>query len=72
MARTVSATDARHTLGELLDALAATGEPVVIERHGAPAAVLIAADEYARLQRLILEHGLADYRAAHPSRPVGQ
>jgi prevent-host-death family protein len=38
--RAVSATDLRRNMSELLD-LAATGETIVIERHGRPVAELV-------------------------------
>jgi prevent-host-death family protein len=43
--RTFTAADAKNRFGELLDA--ARREPVSIERHGRPVAVMISHEEYA-------------------------
>lgn len=43
--RTFTAADAKNRFGELLDA--ARREPVSIERHGRPVAVMISREEYA-------------------------
>ena len=44
---TVSVSEARAKLAEIIDA--AQSEPVVFERYGQPAAVLVSADHYAKL-----------------------
>ena len=47
---TFSAVDAKNRFGELLDA--ARREPVVIKKHGRSVAVMLSAEEYARLETL--------------------
>lgn len=46
MAKTLSLTEARARLSELLDELERRHEHVVITRNGRPAAILLSADEY--------------------------
>ena len=41
-----SLSDARNRLSEIIDATSATGDDFVITKHGQPAAVLMAFDEY--------------------------
>lgn len=50
MIKTISARDAREQFGELLGAIDATKEPIVVERDGQPVAVVISPDDFARLQ----------------------
>ena len=50
MNRTVSATDARIRLGELMRWVVESQQPVVVERGGAPYVVLLSVDEYERLR----------------------
>ncbi|MFN7226203.1 MAG: type II toxin-antitoxin system Phd/YefM family antitoxin [Holosporales bacterium] len=48
--KTFAAREAKNGFGQVLDL--ARHEPVAIERHGRPAVVMIAAEEYARLEAL--------------------
>ncbi len=50
MTTTVSATDAPHRFGELVDA--ALREPVMVQREGRDVVTMIAVEEYRRLRRL--------------------
>ncbi len=50
--RTMAALDAKNRFGELLDA--AQREPVTIEKHGRPVAVMLSAQDYEDLQSLKL------------------
>lgn len=50
MVRTISANEAREGFGDLLGAIDATKEPIVVERDGRPVAVVISPDDFARLQ----------------------
>ena len=45
----MSAKDAKNGFGLLIDT--ARAEPVVIEKHGRPVVVVLATEEYERLQR---------------------
>lgn len=49
----VSANDAKARFGELLDR--AQQEPITIEKHGRPVAVVISSEEFDRLQEIKLE-----------------
>lgn len=51
MARTVSATQARVHLGELMRSAIESREPIIVERGGRRAAVLLSIAEYERLLR---------------------
>ena len=53
MAKTVTVTEARGVLSELLDELVSVHEHVVITRNGKPAAVMLSADEYEALQETL-------------------
>ena len=44
--KTLSLSEAKMKLSELIDLISATDEPVVITRHGRRAAVLISPDEF--------------------------
>ena len=46
MTSTSPFTEARENLSEIIDGVTQTGNAVVITRHGKPAAVLLAVDEY--------------------------
>ena len=48
--KTLAAREAKNGFGHLLDM--ARQEPVAIERHGRPVAVMLSAEEYARLEAL--------------------
>ncbi len=48
--KTMSARDAKHQFGLLIDT--ARAEPVVIEKHGRPVVVVIAIEEFERLKAL--------------------
>lgn len=43
----------KDSLGELIDAAAATGEQVTITRNGSPVAVLVSVDEWESLQETL-------------------
>lgn len=47
--KTMSAKDAKNGFGLLIDT--ARAEPVLIEKHGRPVVVVLAIEEYERLQR---------------------
>lgn len=49
-AQTIAAADAKNHFGEMLDT--AQREPVIIKKHGRAFAVVLSADEYARLEAL--------------------
>lgn len=46
--RSMSAKDAKYGFGHLIDI--ARSEPVVVEKHGRPVVVVLAVEEYGRLQ----------------------
>lgn len=48
--KTMSARDAKHQFGLLIDT--ARAEPVVVEKHGRPVVVVIAIEEFERLKAL--------------------
>ena len=48
--KTMSARDAKHQFGLLIDT--ARAEPVVIEKHGRPVVVVLAVEEFERLKLL--------------------
>jgi prevent-host-death family protein len=50
MSKTISATEARIHLGEVMRAVVEKDETIVIERSGKPLAVFISVDHYRRLQ----------------------
>jgi prevent-host-death family protein len=71
--RSIAALKAKNRFGELLDA--AQREPVTIERHGRPVAVLISAQDYEEIEALKLASlraeiakGLADIEAGRTIR----
>ena len=45
--KAVSAREAKHPFGQLIDE--ARAEPVVVEKHGRPVVVVLAVEEYQRL-----------------------
>ncbi len=51
---TISAHEAKARFGQLLDT--ARAEPVTIEKHGRPVAVLVSKQEYDKIQAIKLEH----------------
>ena len=66
--RTVSSGDAKNRFGELLDT--AQREPVTIEKHGRPVAVMVSAEDYEEIEamkldalRAKIQQGLADLEA---------
>jgi prevent-host-death family protein len=66
--RSMAALDAKNRFGELLDT--AQREPVVIEKHGRPVAVVVSAEDYKELEELKIarlrgeiQKGLADVEA---------
>ena len=46
--QTMSAKDAKHQFGRLIDT--ARAEPVVIEKHGRPVVVVVSVEEFKRLR----------------------
>lgn len=50
MVKTVTARDAGERFGDLLGAIDATKEPIIVEQNGQPVAVVISPDDFARLQ----------------------
>ena len=52
MARHVSAYEARTKFGEILDAVRYRKEPVVVEKNGRPAAVIVDLEAYQALEAL--------------------
>ena len=58
--RRIAALDAKNRFGELLDN--AQREPVTIEKHGRPVAVLVSAQEYKDLEALRLASLKIDIR----------
>jgi prevent-host-death family protein len=48
--KTMSARDAKHQFGRLIDT--ARAEPVVVEKHGRPVVVVLAVEEFERLKAL--------------------
>ena len=66
--RKFAAADAKNRFGELLDT--AQREPVTIEKHGRPVAVVLSAEDYKELEALKLaglkaaiDKGIADIEA---------
>lgn len=51
--KAVSAREAKHRFGQLIDE--ARAEPVVVEKHGRPVVVVLAVEEYQRLTGLTVE-----------------
>jgi prevent-host-death family protein len=52
MNRTVTATEAKARLGELMRRAVDTGDAIIVESRGQPQVVLVPYDEYQELQRL--------------------
>lgn len=50
MVKTITAREARERFSEVLGAIDANKEPIVVERDGQPVAVVISPDDFARLQ----------------------
>jgi prevent-host-death family protein len=61
--KTMSARDAKHQFGRLIDT--ARAEPVVVEKHGRPVVVVLAVEEFERLKALSEPERLA-------TRPIGK
>jgi len=51
--KTMSARDAKHQFGRLIDT--ARAEPVVVEKHGRPVVVVLAVEEFERLTNQAIE-----------------
>jgi len=51
--QTVTVTEAKARLNELVEEMASTHEQVAITRHGHPSVVMLAADDYESLQETI-------------------
>ena len=47
--KTMSARDAKHQFGRLIDT--ARAEPVIVEKHGRPVVVVLAVEEYEKMTR---------------------
>lgn len=58
--RTMAALEAKNRFGELLDT--AQREPVTIEKHGRPVAVMLSAHDFAELDALRLKSLRAEIR----------
>jgi prevent-host-death family protein len=67
MPKTVSASEAKNSLGSLIDWVRRDDESVIVENRGAPAAAIISIAEYEKLQtlkeRARREEALAELRA---------
>jgi len=50
MKKIIPISDLQRRAGQVVGDLAATGESVIITHHGRPAAVLVAADQYIRIE----------------------
>ncbi len=61
---TVSAMELRNAIGDILNRIQYTNERVVIERKGAPVAVMVRVDELERLERLEREREAELFRMA--------
>lgn len=77
--RTLPLAEAKATLSKLVSGLASTGEEITITRNGRAAAVLIAADEFARWRETVeimsdpeflaeVRRGIASLRRRRPRR----
>jgi len=58
--RTMSANEAKKHFGELLDT--ARREPVTVEKHGRPVAVVMSAEDYDEIQQAKLERLRAEIK----------
>lgn len=56
--KTMSARDAKHQFGRLIDT--ARAEPVVVEKHGRPVVVVLAVEEFERLTNQAIEEKRAE------------
>jgi len=56
--KTMSARDAKHQFGRLIDT--ARAEPVVVEKHGRPVVVVLAVEEFERLTNRAIEQKRAE------------
>lgn len=56
--KTMSARDAKHQFGRLIDT--ARAEPVVVEKHGRPVVVVLAIEEFERLTNQAIEQKRAE------------
>jgi prevent-host-death family protein len=56
--KTMSARDAKHQFGRLIDT--ARAEPVVVEKHGRPVVVVLAVEEFERLTNQAIEQKRAE------------
>ncbi|HET8628786.1 MAG TPA: type II toxin-antitoxin system prevent-host-death family antitoxin [Thermomicrobiales bacterium] len=59
MVKTMSARDVRAKFAGLLDAVSSTGEPVIAEKRGKPAAVFISPEEFVRYRQQMVERAWA-------------
>jgi antitoxin YefM len=59
--RTLSLSEAKMKLSELIDAVHKTDEEVVITKNGSPAAVLVSPDEFDGLQETVHISADADF-----------
>ena len=63
--KTLTVVEARTNLSELLGEVFYTGQPIVIERHGKPVAVMINPETFARFQLWQIQQGSAQPPAAN-------
>jgi prevent-host-death family protein len=59
MVKTMSARDARAKFGGLLATVSSTGEPVIVEKRGKPAAAFISPEEFERYREWVVERAWA-------------
>ncbi len=77
---TVTASFAKDQFGSLLERTRSSGERIVIEKHGKPAAVLVGIEDLARLEQLDARERAAKHRPltgtvkmfTDPFEPVGE
>jgi len=68
--RSIAALEAKNRFGALLDA--AQREPVTIEKHGRPVAVLVSATDYEELQVMKLERLRAEIQKGLDAEAAGR
>ena len=56
MTRTVSISDAKSHLSELVGRMMYAGDHIVVERHGKAVAVMLPIDDYAELEKFKQDH----------------
>ncbi len=63
MVKTVSAAEARAHLGDVLNGVYYTNEPVAVQKKGKTVAVIISPEQFARLQKEDAEKDARDWAA---------